>query len=125
MQTLAQVLADFGHEMGMSGTLAPGEGGGVQLRLESGAVLGVARQGEAVVVHLSEPAPYDAPQRLIRAMKLAGAPGSAALPLQPGLRETPEGRWLVLATRLPLAECTAPRLLAVWSRLRDAHEGLK
>lgn len=124
MQTLQQALADFGHDMGMGDRLAPGEGGGTQLRLESGAVLGVAPHGEQVVVHLWEPVRHDAATLLLRAMKLAGAAESADAALQPGLRSTSEGDWLVLGTRFPLAECSGRRLHAAAARLREAFERL-
>jgi type III secretion system chaperone SycN len=122
MQTLQEALADFGHDMGMNGRLSPGEGGGTQLRFESGAVLGVAPQGEHVVVHLWEPVRHDAARLLLRAMKLAGSAESAEAAVQPGLRSTADGDWLVLGTRFPMAECSARRLHAAAARLREAFE---
>ena len=50
--SLEQALVDFGREIGIP-TLSPAPHGGVQLRFDSGATLGAARQGEHVVVHLA------------------------------------------------------------------------
>ena len=66
MAHLQQALADFGRDIGLP-TLETGPDGSVQLRLESGALLGVAQEGEAVVVHWAEPVRYALAALLLRA----------------------------------------------------------
>lgn len=117
MAHLQQALADFGRDIGLP-TLESGPDGGVQLRLESGALLGVAQQGETVVVHWAEPVRYDIAALLLRAMKRAGDARDAAQPVQVGLRSVPTGDWLVLATRFPADGVSA-------RRLREASEFLR
>ena len=114
---LQQALADFGCDIGLP-ALEPGPDGSVQLRLESGALLGVAQQDEAVVVHWAEPVRYDVAAVLLRAMKRAGDARDAAQPVQVGLRSTSSGDWLVLATRFAAEEASA-------RRIREASEFLR
>lgn len=116
MAHLQQALADFGREIGLP-TLADSTGAGVQLRLESGALLGVAPQGDAVVVHWAEPVRYDMAALLLRAMQQAGDARDAAQPVQVGLRSMPSGDWLVLATRFAADDVSA-------RRIREASEFL-
>lgn len=98
--SLEQALADMGHKIGIP-TLSPGAHGGVQLRLDSGAVLGVARQDEQVVVHLSEPVhAHEAAALLLRAMKRAALPEAGSPAVQPGWFSKDGQDWLVLALRL-------------------------
>lgn len=114
---LQQALADFGRDIGLP-MLETGPDGSVQLRLESGALLGVAQEGEAVVVYWAEPVRYDIAALLLRAMKQAGDARDAAQPVQVGLRSIPSGDWLVLATRFAAEEASA-------RRLREASEFLR
>ena len=116
MAHLQQALADFGADMGLP--LDAGPRGEVQLRLQSGALLGVAQEGEAVVVHWAEPVRYDIPALLLRAMKQAGAAHAGAPSVQVGLRSVAAGDWLVLATRFPAEEVSV-------RRIRDATEFLR
>lgn len=98
--SMEQALADFGEKLGIA-SLGVGAGQGMQLRFDSGAALGVARQGEQVVVHLSEPvAAHEAATLLLRAMKRAAQPDAGAPAVQPGLFSVDGQDWLVLALRL-------------------------
>ncbi|QEA13175.1 type III secretion chaperone SycN [Comamonas flocculans] len=98
--SMEQALADLGHRIGIA-ALAPGPNDSLQLRFASGAALGVARQGEQVVVHLSEPvAAHEATVLLLRAMKRAALPEAGAAAIQPGLFSADGQDWLVLALRL-------------------------
>ncbi|MCA0326662.1 MAG: type III secretion chaperone SycN [Proteobacteria bacterium] len=116
--SLEQALADFGREIGVQ-SLAPGPEGTVQLRFESGAILGVGRQGAAVVVHLAEPVPaHEAADVLLRAMKQAATPDAGAPAWQVGLFSADSQDWLVHAMHLPEAGFDAPAL-------RQAHEHLR
>lgn len=116
MAQLQQALADFGRDIGLP-LLETQADGGVQLRLESGALLGVAQEGDAVVVHRAEPVRYDIAALLLRAMKRAGDARGAEQPVQVGLRTTSMGDWLVLATRFPAEDASA-------RRIREASEFL-
>ena len=95
--SLEQALVDFGREIGIP-TLSPAPHGGVQLRFDSGATLGAARQGEHVVVHLAEPVrAHEAAALLLRAMKRAANPEQGVPAVQPGLFNASGQDWLVLA----------------------------
>ncbi|WP_298208958.1 hypothetical protein [Acidovorax sp.] len=118
MAHLEQALADFGHDMGLP-MLEAGPRGEVQLRLESGALLGVSQEGECVVVHWAEPVRYDIAALLLRAMKRAGDLHDALHPVQVGLRSVPAGDWLVLATRFALQDVSARRLREASDFLRQ------
>ncbi|QXL83613.1 CesT family type III secretion system chaperone [Comamonas sp. NLF-1-9] len=98
--SMEQALVDLGQRIGIA-ALAPGPNESLQLRFASGAVLGVARQGEQVVVHLSEPvAAHEATALLLRAMKRAAQPEAGSAAIQPGLFSADGQDWLVLALRL-------------------------
>lgn len=116
--SLQQALADFGRDIGLP-LLEPRADGGVQLRLESGALLGVVQDGEAVVVHWAEPVRYDIPALVLRAMKASGDVRGAALPVQVGLRSTTSADWLVLATRFAAEEASARRIREAADFLRQ------
>ena len=119
MAHLQQALADFGRDIGLP-TLETGPDGSVQLRLESGALLGVAQEGEAVVVHWAEPVRYDIAALLLVAVGIAFA-GSvlglqlsyqANLPAGPAIVLTLGGAYLLsmlLAPHGPLVSCLRPR----------------
>ena len=98
MGKMEQALAEFGQSIGLS-ALEPGANGHVQLRFDSGALLGVSTQGEEVVLHYAEPVPYDAAALVFKAMKKVSRTESAAVAVQVGLRTTAQGEWLVVATR--------------------------
>jgi type III secretion system chaperone SycN len=117
MAHLQQALADWGRDIGLP-LLDAGPAGGVQLKLESGALMGIAQEGDAIVVHWAEPVRYDIAALLLRALKQAGDVRDAAQPVQVGLRSVPSGDWLVLATRFCADEVSA-------QRIRDASEFLR
>lgn len=106
MQQLARVMAEFGADIGLP-ALAPGADGSLQVRLGSGALLGVSTQGDEVVVHHAEPVRYELAALVCKAMQRVACSESAADPLQVGARITPQGQWLVLGTRLPLERFSA------------------
>lgn len=106
MVQLTQVLAEFGEDIGLP-ALAPGPDGSVQLRLGSGALLGVSGQGDEVVLHHAEPVPHGLAALLLQAMRQLARSESAADPIQLGVRATAQGQWLVVATRLPLERFSA------------------
>jgi type III secretion system chaperone SycN len=118
MAYLQQALTELGLEMGLP-ALEAGPGGEVQLRLESGALLGVSQSGEEVVVHWAEPVRHGAPALLLGAMRRAGHANSAAQAVQVGLRSVPAGEWLVVAQRLPAREVNAQRLREAAQFLRQ------
>lgn len=118
MSLLAQTLAEFGRDIGV-GHLQEREEGGVQLRLESGDVFGVQVQGEEVVVHYAQVCSFDAPSRLLKAMKLAHGVDSDTAMVQVGLRETAQSRWLVVAQRRPCSDFGVQQMHQVLARLRD------
>lgn len=109
MAYLQQALTELGLEMGLP-ALEAGPDGEVQLRLESGALLGVSPSGEEVVVHWAEPVRHGAPALLLGAMRRAGQVSGAAQAVQVGLRSVPAGEWLVVAVRLPARQASAQRL---------------
>lgn len=106
MGKIAQVLAELGQDMGLS-ALAPSADGHMQLRLESGVLLGLSTHGEEAVLHYATPVRYDAAQLAFKAMRKVAQADSAADPVQVGLRTTQQGEWLVAATRLPLDRLSA------------------
>lgn len=120
---LQQALADLGRDIGLPLLEAKADAG-LQLRWESGALLGVAQEGEAVVVHWAEPVRYDIAALLLRAMKQAGDARDAAQPVQVGLRSTTAGDWLVLATRFPAEEASARRIREASDFLRQWYVNL-
>lgn len=101
MGRMEKVLADFGRDIGLE-DLAPGDGASVQLRLESGALMGVSAQGEEAVLHYAEPVAYNAAELTFKAMRKVTQIASPADSVQFGLRTTLQGEWMVVSTRLPL-----------------------
>ncbi len=106
MQQLARVLEEFGADIGLP-ALAPGADGSLQLRLGSGALLGVSTQGDEVVLHHAEPVAYELAAVVLQAMQQVARSEAAADPIQVGARATAQGQWLVLGTRLPLERFSA------------------
>lgn len=106
MGRMEQVLAEFGQDIGLA-ELAPGAGGEVQLRLESGALLGFSAYAGEAVLHYAEPVPYGAAALTFKAMQRAAQTDSASDRVQVGLRTTAQGDWLVVASRLPLHQFSA------------------
>lgn len=118
MSVLTQALTDFGRDIGIDHLQERPEGG-VQLRLENGDVLGVQQQAEEVLVHYAHACSFDAPSRLLRAMKLSHAVTSDAAMVQVGLRETPQACWLVLAQRVPAMGFNARQMHQVLGYLQE------
>lgn len=118
--SLEQALVDFGREIGIP-TLSPAPHGGVQLRFDSGATLGAARQGEHVVVHLAEPVrAHEAAALLLRAMKRAANPEQGVPAVQPGLFNADGQDWLVLALRVAERGLDARELRRAADHLRQS-----
>ncbi|WP_354448753.1 hypothetical protein [Ottowia thiooxydans] len=124
MKRLEQALADFGQEMGVQ-NLATGPTGVVELRFDHGATLGFFRQGEEVVLHWAEPAPYEGTGLLLRAFKRSSDPSPGDPPLQVGLRQVDGVDKLVLATRLAEDQCDAREFQRVTAWLREFAHALK
>ena len=117
MGQMEQVLAEFGRDIGLA-ALEPSANGHVQLRLDSGALLGASTQAEEVVLHYAEPVHYNAAELAFKAMRKAGRSESAADPVQVGLRSTTRGEWLGGATRLPLQRFSATEVHRLSGYLR-------
>ncbi len=110
MADLRHALAEFGHDIGIP-NLAPGPQGELQLRFPgTGALLGVSTHEGWAVVHYAEPVRYDAAALVLRALRQAAKVPEPAQAVQAGLRSTPEGDWLVLATRFPQQELGGRRI---------------
>lgn len=121
MGHMEQVLAEFGRDIGLT-ALAPSGDGHVQLRLESGVLLGVSTQGEEVVLHYAEPVQYDLAGQALKLMRWVARSESAADPVQVGVRTTVQGDWLVLATRLPLARLSVHEVHRLGAYLQSSLE---
>jgi type III secretion system chaperone SycN len=63
-----------------------------------------------VLVYVSEPVPYDAPQRLLQAWKRAHHSRLEGYAVQAALREQDGLPRLLAVTRLPAAQASAPAL---------------
>lgn len=109
MNSLDRALGAFGEHIGMDG-LALGPRGNVALQLESGRRVAIEASGEEVLVYVSEPVPYDAPQRLLQAWKRAHHSRLEGYAVQVALREQDGLPRLLAVTRLPAAQAGAPAL---------------
>lgn len=109
MNSLDRALGAFGEHIGMDG-LALGPGGNVALQLESGRRVAIEAAGDEVLVYVSEPVPYDAPQRLLQAWKRAHHSRLEGYAVQAALREQDGLPRLLAVTRLPAAQAGAPAL---------------
>lgn len=119
MNSLDRALGAFGEHIGMDG-LALGPNGNVALQLESGRRVVIeaagypaaagAPAGDEVLVYVSEPVPYDAPQRLLQAWKRAHHSRLEGYAVQAALREQDGLPRLLAVTRLPAAQASAPAL---------------
>lgn len=118
MHQLATILAEFGADIGLP-ALAPGARGNLQLRLGSGAMLGVGEYGDEVVLHYAESVPYGIETLVLKAMRKLALCECAADPVQMGVRSTAQGRWLVVATRLPLEQFSAREMHRLSSHLQS------
>ena len=90
--------------------LALGPRGNVALQLESGRRVAIEAAGDEVLVYVSEPVPYDAPQRLLQAWKRAHHSRLEGYAVQAALREQDGLPRLLAVTRLPAAQAGAPAL---------------
>ena len=109
MMNLQQALAEWGAGMGLE--LQPGHSGALQLRYPAtGALLGVAEHEGQIVVHYADPLTHDAAQRLLQALRHAGQLQEPAQAVQVGLRNTPAGDWLVVATRFASEDASGARI---------------
>ena len=118
MLQLTKVLAEFGADIGLPG-LASGREGNLQLRLGSGALLGVSTQGDEVVLHHAEPVSHALAALVLQAMQRAARSDSAADPVQVGVRTTAQGQWLVVGTRLPLEHFSAREMHRLAAHLQS------
>ena len=124
MLQMQHALADWGREMGLP-ALEAGPGGEVQLRLESGALLGVAAVDEGVLVHWAQPVRHGGGSLMLRALQQAGATRGAGRPVQVGLRTLPGAEWLVVGTRVPELDVSARGLREAAEFLRQWLEALE
>jgi len=124
MATLERALQEFGRDVGVE-SLQTGAAGSVQLRFESGGSLGFSRQGEDVLLHWAEPAPYDAPELLLRAFKHAASPQPGELALQVGLHSEDGLEHLVLATRVRESDCSGRELHRLVGQMKGYVERLR
>jgi len=102
-------LRAFGEEIGIAG-LAFGQRGSVAIRTESGRQLGVEQGEHAMLVHLSQPASYDAADWLLKAWKRAHYSHAGDMPLQVALHDRDDERRLLVLARIRTAEFTVLRL---------------
>ncbi|MCW0211152.1 hypothetical protein WHX56_08380 [Achromobacter veterisilvae] len=109
MNSLDQALSAFGEDIGMPG-LALGARGNVALQLESGRRVAIEPSDEEVLVYVSDPAPYDAPERLLQAWRRAHYSRLDGWPVQAALREQDGVPRLLAATRLAAADASAHKL---------------
>ncbi|MGY6268538.1 hypothetical protein ACXIUT_02520 [Achromobacter denitrificans] len=109
MNSLDQALSAFGADIGMPG-LALSARGNVALQLESGRRVAIEPSEEEVLVYVSDPAPYDAPERLLRAWRRAHYSRLDGWPVQAALREQDGLPRLLAATRLNAADASAHKL---------------
>lgn len=109
MNSLDQALHAFGEDIGMPG-LALGARGNVALQLESGRRVAIEPSEDEVLVYVSDPVPYDAPQRLMQAWRRAHHSRQDGWPVQAALREQDGLPRLLAATRLAAADASPLRL---------------
>ncbi|MBB1625154.1 hypothetical protein [Achromobacter sp. UMC71] len=109
MNSLDRALGAFGEQIGMDG-LALGPRGNLALQLESGRRVAIEAAGDEVLVYVSDPVPYDAPQRLLQAWKRAHHSRLEGYPVQAALREQDGLPRLLAVTRLPAGQAGAPAL---------------
>lgn len=116
------VLRTFGEELGIAG-LSFDARGCMILQTESGRQLGIEKSGHVVLVHLSHPLSYEAPEWLLRAWKRAHHAQAGDVPTQVALRERDGERRLLVLVRVHEADLTVLRLrqtLEYLSRWLDA-----
>lgn len=117
MGQMEQVLMEFGQDIGLT-ELTPSANGELQLRLESGGLLGFSAHGEEAVLHYAQPVRYGAAALTFKAMQRAAQTDSATVRVQVGLRTTAQGDWLVVASRLPLHQFSASEVHRIGAYLQ-------
>lgn len=122
MSSPETILRAFGEELGIAG-LSFDARGCMTMQTESGRQLGIERAGHAVLLHLSHPVSYEAPDWLLRAWKRAHHSQAGDVPIQVALRERNGERRLLALVRIHESEFTALGLrqtLEYLSRWLDA-----
>ena len=109
MSTFEAAIHDFGRDVGIE-QLATGATGMMQFRFENSGTLGFAQLDDELVLHWMEPAPYDAPALLLRALKRLASPEPSEPAVQVGLRGEEGVDHLVFATRMREQGCTGREL---------------
>lgn len=118
MGQMEQVLAEFGHDIGLT-QLASGTTGELQLRLESGGLLGFSAHAQEAVLHYAEPVPYGVAALTFKALQRAAQTDSVTDRVQVGLRTTAQGDWLVVASRLPLHQLSVSEVHRIGVQLQS------
>ena len=109
MNSVDRALSEFGAGIGMPG-LALGASGNTALQLESGRRVVFEPAGEEVLVYVSEPVPYDAPDRLHKAWRRAHYSRLDGWPVQAALRDQDGLPRLLAVTRMAAADASADKL---------------
>lgn len=109
MNGLDGALGAFGESIGLE-RLELGARGNLALQLDSGRRLAIEPIGDEVLVYVSEPVPYDAAQRLLRAWRRAHHSRLEGLAVQAALRDQDSIPRLLAVARLPAAQADAPAL---------------
>ncbi|MGE8658742.1 MAG: type III secretion chaperone SycN [Achromobacter sp.] len=116
MNSLDHALGAFGQTIGLPG-LALGPRGNLALQLDSGRRVAIEAAGEEVLVYVSDPVPYDAAQRLLRAWRRAHHAHLDGLPVQAALRDQDGIPRLLALARLPADHSDAAALRQAVDRL--------
>jgi type III secretion system chaperone SycN len=110
MNGLDDTLRAFGAGIGMPG-LALGAGGNVALELASGRRVAIEPAGDEVLVYVSDPAPHDAAEQLLRAWRRAHHSRLDGLAVQAALREQDGMPRLLAVVRLASGHIDAGELM--------------
>lgn len=116
MNSLDRALDAFGESIGLE-RLALGLRGNLALQLDSGRRIAIEPAGDEVLVYVSDPVPYDAAQRLLRAWRLAHHARLDGRPVQAALREQEGIPRLLALARLPADHSDATALRQAVERL--------
>lgn len=95
---IEDTLAAFGHETGL-GPLALTEDAPLRLSLSEHEELVFECCPDGILLHLDIRVRYDMPLVLASALQRIATDGATPHPVQVGMRETPEGTWLIVGTR--------------------------
>ncbi|CAB3666156.1 MAG: hypothetical protein ACWGIK_26415 [Achromobacter pulmonis] len=116
MNSLDRALGAFGESIGLE-RLALGPRGNLALQLDSGRRVAIEAAATEVLVYVSDPVPYDAAPRLLRAWRRAHHAHLDGAPVQAALREQDGIPRLLALTRLPIDHSDAPALRQAVERL--------